>query len=1313
MFGPVGAGVSGYNHSRIRPLPPLKGHLGQRRQLELKLDEDLTINEDGRYQASDASASSRLEEARLLLAGGNWAQGFCAFERRAFSSLSDRPRWNGMRLPAARVVVLSEEAECDTLAFARFLPELAARVLSLTVAVPADQLERLAPFGALFGSVPLVDVAALPPHDLILPLASAPAALGLMPDSVPLPRFLPQARRNEASIGVALAPSPWSRRAGPAPDGVVTVLRHAFPGFRLVALDAVAAQKLGGAAVEPEPDKLAGLDLVVTTDGPVAHAAGVTGAPLWLLLDHEPHWMWGSEGRFSRWYPGARLFRADESGWQGSIWALSLEAKALAGAGLSDVTALNRLVAAAEGVEGEPAARAALPFAARLVALDPSDPEGWARLSEMLFRLGETADAGRTLDAGLSNGPRHVRVLLLAARRDLERGQPAMALHHAEKVLSLDAASIEALMLRAAAFASLGEQSRAEFALRQAAQRAPGRADVLASWGEALRNLGDTRGASRAFERAIIADDGADARLGLGRLSMAAGDTVLALHFLGSAVARDGDHTEAAMEFARALSGDGQIHQAIGVLRDLIARRPTAVARAFLGELLLASGDFAAGLAEFEWRRGLEHSLPALADISGRHVVLVAEGDAGVLVRLLRFVPALKAAGVAGVRVAGADELAPLLAGIEGLDGTGEAEDGEFVIPMMSLPALLGLTADDLPAPRRYLAVNPIAVTNSARSFAHLEGFRVGLALGDLNLSADVPEFAAIVGAAFVALDSSAAARFPDAWPLATEQLGLEVVAAALPNLDAVVAPAGSPIAALAAAAGRAVFVIGPDRDDWLWLERDGRTPWFSTARLFRRRSGESESQRLSRLVAALAAFVAGDRAVPFRADTMPNDPAAGDDLAHRTSAALVRAGLAALAGRDDHRAVLLLGDAMETGGGTPELREKLAAALMRIGEIDRAGSLLAALVAEAPSAERLVELSRADRLIGRLEEALAHAERAAELKPDLARAHRAVGKAMVSLGRAKEALAAYGRAVVLAPADPELLMDEAEALLIAGDYRRGFARAEVRWKAPELLPRRFSAPRWTGEDLRGRTLLVHGERDLGLDIAFARFLPQLLSRGPKLLLEVRPALTDLFRRLDLGSNVTIIEQGRRLPPHDFEVPLRSLPYVFGTERTNLPPPAYFQPDPLRVEAWRRFVAGDGRPVVGLYWRNVADAAHFASLVGAEDIRFFALDRRAGRASLAALPKGLAAESLGDRLGGFLETTAAMMAFDLIVAPVSTTAHLAATLGRPTVVVDPSGGDWLWAGEGGTPWYPEVRVWHQSDDLVGVLRSFVSGRSAT
>ncbi|MDE1181061.1 hypothetical protein [Paraburkholderia sp.] len=55
---------------------------------------------------------------------------------------------------------------------------------------------------------------------------------------------------------------------------------------------------------------VASLDLVITVDTSVAHLAGATGAPVWILLPTCTDWRWMTDRTDSPWYPSTRLFRA-------------------------------------------------------------------------------------------------------------------------------------------------------------------------------------------------------------------------------------------------------------------------------------------------------------------------------------------------------------------------------------------------------------------------------------------------------------------------------------------------------------------------------------------------------------------------------------------------------------------------------------------------------------------------------------------------------------------------------------------------------------------------------------------------------------------------------------------------------------------------------------------------------------------------------------------------------------------------------------------------------------------------------------------
>jgi hypothetical protein len=54
------------------------------------------------------------------------------------------------------------------------------------------------------------------------------------------------------------------------------------------------------------------------TDSAVAHLTGALGKPVWVLVNHVPHWLWLLDRTDSPWYPSLRLFRPHAWGdWSG------------------------------------------------------------------------------------------------------------------------------------------------------------------------------------------------------------------------------------------------------------------------------------------------------------------------------------------------------------------------------------------------------------------------------------------------------------------------------------------------------------------------------------------------------------------------------------------------------------------------------------------------------------------------------------------------------------------------------------------------------------------------------------------------------------------------------------------------------------------------------------------------------------------------------------------------------------------------------------------------------------------------------------
>src|SRR5215208_4923103 len=72
----------------------------------------------------------------------------------------------------------------------------------------------------------------------------------------------------------------------------------------------------------------------------------------------------------------------------------------------------------------------------------------------------------------------------------------------------------------------------------------------------------------------------------------------------------------------------------------------------------------------------------------------------------------------------------------------------------------------------------------------------------------------------------------------------------------------------------------------------------------------------------------------------------------------------------------------------------------------------------------------------GKPKDALKHYESAAKLANERAAPHMSMGAILLRLGRTKDALAAYGRAVERAPRDTEALAGQAAALRAAGHQK-------------------------------------------------------------------------------------------------------------------------------------------------------------------------------------------------------------------------------------------------------------------------------------
>ncbi len=303
--------------------------------------------------------------------------------------------------------------------------------------------------------------------------------------------------------------------------------------------------------------------------------------------------------------------------------------------------------------------------------------------------------------------------------------------------------------------------------------------------------------------------------------------------------------------------------------------------------------------------------------------------------------------------------------------------------------------------------------------------------------------------------------------------------------------------------------------------------------------------------------------------------------------------------------------------------------------------------------------------------------------------------------GYLPQALGCLEHAVQLAPDLPETQWNLANARLVTGDFVQGFAGYEWRFRRAEFTDRAFSPPRWQGEDLAGRTLLITAEQGLGDAIHFVRFAAPLAARGAKVIVEAPVGLDRLFATVPGVAGVT--PWGHVPEGVDFVLPMLSAAHMLGTTLETLPArtPYMSVPDgtkvpPIRGEGLKVGVVWRGNPMHDNDRHRSVPLTLLSPLADVPGISWYGLQTENGLDE----PKGTPFESrmtmLRPYLTDFAITAAAMEKLDLIISVDTASAHLAGALNKPVWTLLPQGNDWRWLhGRDDSPWYPSMRLFRQ------------------
>ncbi|MDA1090048.1 MAG: tetratricopeptide repeat protein [Proteobacteria bacterium] len=402
------------------------------------------------------------------------------------------------------------------------------------------------------------------------------------------------------------------------------------------------------------------------------------------------------------------------------------------------------------------------------------------------------------------------------------------------------------------------------------------------------------------------------------------------------------------------------------------------------------------------------------------------------------------------------------------------------------------------------------------------------------------------------------------------------------------------------------------------------------------------------------------------------------------------------------------------------------------LGQLDAALVSYRAAVALKPDfAEAHNNLGNLYRDLERPQDAVDSSQRAIAARPGYAAAYNNLGNGFRDLGRVDDAVASYEAAIGLSPDFAKAHHNLSLGLLSMGDFGRGWAEYEWRWKSPDFPDEAYDYPhpRWNGEDLTGKRIVVSAEQGIGDEIMYASMLAELVvlaGPGGEVLVECNDRMVSIFRRCIDG--VTFVD--KTAPPDrrllgadiDFHIPMASLCRYLRPDAGKFPSrEGFLTGDVDRVDGLRRRYRewSDDRAVVGIAWRSgnahsgirrSIDLTHLHPILSNPSCLFVNLQYGDVDDDLARLKDQTGIEVRDDDeidpladMDGF---TAQVAAMDRVISIDNSTVHMAGALGVSVWTLLPFVADWRWMiDRNDSPWYPTMQLFRQQTpgDWEGVI----------
>ena len=368
---------------------------------------------------------------------------------------------------------------------------------------------------------------------------------------------------------------------------------------------------------------------------------------------------------------------------------------------------------------------------------------------------------------------------------------------------------------------------------------------------------------------------------------------------------------------------------------------------------------------------------------------------------------------------------------------------------------------------------------------------------------------------------------------------------------------------------------------------------------------------------------------------------------------------------------------------------------------------------------------------------AIFYLNKAINLSPNVAEAHNSLGSAQLEAGNVKASIESFENAIAIYN-NPDYHINLAMAYFLLGRHQDGWSHYEHRKRLNRTNLCLNDPPKHRESDLdkvsANRKVIFISEQGLGDTLQFMRFLRDIKKRGINCKLCAPKKLHPLIKASDIDSSPLTPEEVSLLAPEDWFSLMSLAGYLSISEESPGDNSPYIKSEEELTSRWIKSLRKKQRLIVGLNWRGNREDIEklkrdippqlLRPILKNKDATFISIQRGKSQSEDAKELFGNQnfhdAQAMIHELANsndpqkFLEYAAVIQSCDLIITSATTTAHLAAAMGKPTWILLNKVPDWRWGLRGDTTfWYPTARLFRQQEhgnwnDVVKTVASELS-----